>query len=98
MTKRLQVLFEEREYRGLQAIARASGKTVAEWVRQTLRQGMQEESIGSADKKLAVIRAATQHRFPAPEIDQMLDEIERGYAQAAEPMTGYGPGPDPKRG
>lgn len=38
MTKRLQVLFEDDEYRALQRSAREERMTVAEWVRQTLRQ------------------------------------------------------------
>ena len=34
---------------------------------------------GDASRKLATIRAAANHSFPAPDIDQMLAEIERGY-------------------
>jgi hypothetical protein len=29
--------------------------------------------------KLDVVRVAAGHRFPAPEMDRMLEEIERGY-------------------
>ncbi len=35
----------------------------------------------SVDRKLAVIREAAKHRFPAPHIDQMRDEIAAGYRQ-----------------
>jgi len=35
---------------------------------------------GDMSRKLAVMRAAASHRFPTADIDQMLDEIERGYS------------------
>jgi len=53
--------------------------TVAEWVRQTLRDGYSQEPSGDRDKKLAVVRAAARYAFPAPDIEQMLNEIEGGY-------------------
>ena len=37
MSKRLQVLLDEPEWREIQKAARAERKTVAEWVRQALR-------------------------------------------------------------
>jgi hypothetical protein len=33
-----------------------------------------------ARKKLEVVRAAARHAFPTADIDQMLGEIEHGYA------------------
>ena len=53
---------------------------LAEWVRQTLRSALRTEPSGTADKKLARLRASLAHAFPAPDIDQMLAEIEQGYA------------------
>ena len=79
MSKRLQVLVPEAEFKRLQRHARRKGLTLAEWVRQTLRLAASLESVGNADKKLAVVRAAAKHEFPAPDIDEMLAEIERGY-------------------
>jgi len=79
MAKRLQVLLDEPEWREIQRSARAKRLTVAEWVRQALRAARHRESSGDVDKKLAAIRRASQYRFPAPDIEQMNEEIERGY-------------------
>ena len=79
MSKRLQVLLEDREFRKIQRIARGRRMTVAEWVRQALRAASRREPLGDADKKLGIVRAATRHAFPIGEIGEMLAEIERGY-------------------
>ncbi len=82
MTKRLQVLLEEPEWRELRRAARAEKTTVAEWVRRALRQARRGSSSKDVERKLAAIRSAARHTFPAPEIDQMNEEIERGYLSA----------------
>ena len=79
MSKRLQVLLEERELREIRRIARAKGTTVAEWVRQALRSARRGEPMGDAKKKLEVVRSATRHSFPTAEVDKMIAEIEHGY-------------------
>lgn len=79
MTKRLQVLLDEAEWRQIQRCARADHTTVAEWVRRALRRARRSASSKDTDHKLATIRAAARHAFPAPDIDQMNTEIERGY-------------------
>ena len=76
----MQVLIEDKELAEMRRIARTGGLTLAEWVRQALRAAMRGGTRTSADRKVAAIRAAARHRFPAPDIDQMLAEIERGYA------------------
>lgn len=78
MSKRLQVLLKEDEYREIRRIARRNRMTMAEWVRQALRKA-REEQERTKEKKLAAIREAAKHSYPAPDIDQMLEEIERGY-------------------
>lgn len=79
MSKRLQVLLKEEEYREIRRIARRNRMTMAEWVRQALRKARREEPVRSKEEKLAAIREAAKYSFPAPDIDQMLEEIERGY-------------------
>lgn len=79
MTKRLQVLLDDDELRDIQRIARGARLTTAEWVRQRLREAREREVKPDVAKKLAAIRRAGTYRFPAPAIDQMLDEIETGY-------------------
>ena len=79
MSKRLQVLLDERELKEIQRIARGHKTTVAEWVRQALRNARQREPLGDAGRKLEAVRAAALHSFPTADIDRMLEEIERGY-------------------
>ena len=79
MSKRLQVILADKELAEIQQSARRQQMTTAEWVRQALRAARRGKSGGSVRKKLDVVRAAARHAFPSPEIDQMLDEIERGY-------------------
>lgn len=79
MSKRLQVLFDDAELRDIQGIARARGMTTAEWVRQSLRDARDAQARKDPAARLAALHAATRHRFPTGDIDQMLAEIERGY-------------------
>lgn len=79
MSKRLQVVLDDREYREIKRMAREHRMTVSEWVRRTLRRARRTEPASAAGKKLDVVRAATRHDFPTADIEQMLDEIERGY-------------------
>jgi hypothetical protein len=71
----------ESELKGYERTARGKGMALSAWVRQTLRSARQSEPGSSPEKKLMAIRAAARHRFPAPDIDQMIAEIERGYHQ-----------------
>jgi hypothetical protein len=79
MSKRLQVLLDEPELLEIQRIARKERMTVAEWVRQALRLARQEEPQGGSAAKLEAVDRAAKFSFPAPDIEQMLQEIESGY-------------------
>jgi hypothetical protein len=79
MSKRLQVLLEETEFREIRRVAKRNGMTVAEWVRQALRAARQREPTMEKQKKLEAVRAAVRHEFPTADIGTMLAEIERGY-------------------
>lgn len=70
---------DDPEWREIQRTARAKRMTVAEWVRQALRFARRRESAGDVDKKLAAVRRGAQHDFPTADIDQMNEEIKRGY-------------------
>lgn len=87
MSTRLQVLVDEAELAELQRVAKRHRLTLSAWVRQVLREAVRREPADDSRRKLAVVREAATHRYPAPGIKQMLGEIERGY-------TG-GPGGDP---
>jgi hypothetical protein len=79
MTKRLQVLLDDPEWREIQRAARARRLTIAEWVRQALRAARKQQPTGDLDRRLGVVRASARHSFPTAGLDQMLREIERGY-------------------
>jgi hypothetical protein len=87
MSKRLQVILDDAEYRELQRSARRARMTVSAWVRQAIRELRGREPVAGADKKMHVVREATRHAYPAPapEIGQMLEEIERGYLGGRAP-------------
>jgi len=80
MSKRLQVLLKEPEYREIRQAARARNMSVAEWVRQALSLVRRSEPSGSVGKKLEAIRSAARYEYPTADIDRMLAEIEQGYS------------------
>lgn len=75
----MQVLVEDQEYRAMQEAATALGLTLAEWVRGRLREAAREVPSGDSRLKLESIRAASRYAYPTADIDQVLEEIERGY-------------------
>ena len=77
MTKRLQVLLDEEEYKEIQCVARRQRVTLAEWVRQALRRARSDHP-GTVAAKLRVIADASRHEFPTADIEVMLREIEAG--------------------
>ena len=79
MSKRLQVLLDERDFVEIRHLAQRRGLTVAEWVRQALSAARRESSQKDPSRKLAAIREAAKFGFPTSDIHTMLAEIERGY-------------------
>jgi hypothetical protein len=84
MSKRLQIVIDDKELREIERAARNQRLTVSEWVRQALRAARQRRPTGDPAKKLQLVRAAAANSFPTADIDQMLGEIEAGYGAAAE--------------
>ena len=80
MTKRLQVLFEDDELAEIQALARQRRLTTAAWVRDALRAARDSAAYRQPEPKLRAIRDAAAHAYPVADVDEMLSEIERGYA------------------
>ena len=80
MTKRLQVLLEDDELAEIQALARRRRQTTAAFVRDALRAAKQSSGYPTIESKLRALREAVSHAYPTADIDEMLDETERGYA------------------
>jgi hypothetical protein len=81
VTKRLQVLLEEDELAEIKRAARRRRQSVAEWVRTALREARSTEAGRPASAKLRALRASSAHAFPTGSIEEMLDEIDRGYRE-----------------
>jgi hypothetical protein len=85
VTKQLQVILQDREYREIQRAARSRHMSLAEWVRQALELARRLEPTGSSREKLESVRLAVQHEYPSADIAQMLAEIETGYRTGMRP-------------
>lgn len=83
MSKRLQVILDDAEYRDLARVARRHRVTVSEWVRRAIREVGMREPVGSADIKLGVVREAARGAYPTADIQEMLRQIEQGYLGGA---------------
>ena len=79
MSKRLQVLLPDGEMAEIRRLARRERLTVGEWVRRVLRDAREQRTSNDPEAKLKAIRRAVEFTFPAAEIEQMNQEIERGY-------------------
>ncbi len=79
MSRRLQVILTDEEMAAVREEAVRYGVTVSELVRQSLRDRRRASSTKEPARKLAAVRAAARHDFPTGDIDEMLEEIERGY-------------------
>lgn len=94
MSKRLQVVMSEEEYREIREAAERRRMTVSEWVRRTLRRARSEEPATDVGAKLEVVRSAARHDYPTADVPQMLREIQAGYAGDSEsgsvPESGSG--------
>jgi len=85
MSKRLQVILKDPEYREIQRAARARRLSIAQWVREALETARRRQPGSEIGKKLEVIRAAARLEFPTGDIARMLAEIETGYGHGDHP-------------
>lgn len=85
MTKRLQVLLDDDELADIQRHARQRHQTTAAWVRDALRTARERAQDENTARILRVIEETSQYSHPVGDIEQMLEEIERGYL---EPLPG----------
>lgn len=79
MSKRLQVLLPDQEMAAIEHLAKREHLTVGEWVRRVLREARAVRPAIDPETKLKAVRRGAEYSFPTADIQQMLDEIERGY-------------------
>jgi hypothetical protein len=79
VSKRLQVLLPDQEMSDIRRLAKRDRLTVGEWVRRTLREARMNRPVIEPEAKLKAVRRAVTYSFPTGDVEQMLNEIERGY-------------------
>lgn len=75
----------EDELDEIRAAARRRRMTVAEWVRQSLREARKGEPGRTVDEKLRSLEEARRHSHPTGDIEEMLEEIARGALSGPSP-------------
>jgi len=80
MSKRLQVLLDEAEFLHFKKLAAQERIPLGEWVRRLLRKAADSKATGSVESKLKAIHKASTYSFPTGSIEQINEEIERGYS------------------
>ncbi|HMO55259.1 MAG TPA: CopG family transcriptional regulator [Tepidiformaceae bacterium] len=78
MSKRLQVVLPDDEYRALTEAARRQGKPVAAVVRDSLRKALAQAETSGPEERLAAILRFARFSGPTGDIEQLLEEIARG--------------------
>ena len=82
MSKRLQVMMPDDEYRAVADIARQQGKPLSRVVRDSLRRTVAEEPQVAPEQRIAAVLRFARFAGPTGDIDQLLSEIERGRTLA----------------
>ncbi len=84
MSKRLQVLLPDSDYKIVHKISRLLNKSVAEWVRETLKAAMTKDGPQNPEVRIARILRYSKHASPIGDIEKVLAEIERGRSAGGE--------------
>lgn len=79
MSRRLQLWLPDQELSEIERLARLERISVAEWVCRALREARLQEPVRDLESKIKAVREAASHAFPTADIEQMLEEIGRGY-------------------
>ena len=79
MSKRLQVLLPDQDMSDIQRLAKRERLTVGEWVRRALCAARTSRPVIEPETKLKSVRRAVKYSFPTADVEQMLNEIERGF-------------------
>ena len=79
MSKRLQVIMPEAEYKLLHSAAKRSRCTVAGLVRASLRETLAAKPQRPPQERLLAILRFAKASGPTADIEEMLAEIDRGF-------------------
>lgn len=76
MSKRLQVLLPDDEYRVLAGFCRRQGKTLAEWVRKVIRENLTQTQAEDSEKQTAKILKYARYNGPTGDIEDILSQVQ----------------------
>lgn len=79
MSKRLQVLLKDNEYKQLSSHCKKARIPISRWVRETIHQGMSRAKPRPAGDRLAKILGYAKHQGPTADIEDVLDQINSSY-------------------
>jgi hypothetical protein len=82
MSKRLQVVMPDDEYRAIEDAARREGKPVARVVRETLVRGLADRAEPDPEERIAAVLRFARFAGPTGDIETILSDIERGRGLA----------------
>jgi hypothetical protein len=81
MSKRLQIMLPDDEYEAVTEAARRQGKPVARLVRESLRRTLDEDAEPEDPQhRIAAILRFARFSGPTGDIEEILEDIERGRA------------------
>jgi hypothetical protein len=83
MGRHLQIVLTEHEFESSRAAAEERNLTISEWACEVLREAARGTAAGDSNKRIEAIRRATHYSFPAPDMDQMLAELESGTSNVS---------------
>ena len=78
MSKRVQITLSGSEYLALTEAAQRQGKPVPLFVRENLRRMLAEVRDEQPEKRIAAVLEYARFAGPTGDIEQVLDDIERG--------------------
>jgi hypothetical protein len=78
VSKRLQVILSDSEYQAVETAAARRGKPIASVVRESLRKYIESDDPEDPAARLAAILRFARFTGPTGDIEQLLEEIERG--------------------
>lgn len=78
MSKRLQIVMPDDEYAAVVRAARSRKKPIAQLVRESLRNTLEQERDRPADERIAAVLRFARFSGPTGDIDRILAEIEAG--------------------
>jgi hypothetical protein len=78
VSKRLQIVMPDDEYRAVAREARRRGKPIAQVVRESLKRTLTEEREDDPEQRIAAVLRFARFHGPTGDIDEILADIERG--------------------